>query len=367
VIKSIYCVSILALCVNNCLLFGRSPYRTKDPLEPTIIVKYDTDTPETACTFTNRHLSEYPLTLFDKELFDQHTLPQGPITYRNSKKTVQSTTLNKHIEELLQEVLQGHKEFTNFDVLCRKDFNRHECCGLEIFKYKHGSLVVKLFIDTKEGFVNPWGKGFVPIFLFYMGGGTNRHLSGFTRISNLQFVNKKIASDPYWSKRVDTPRKWFWLPENSRWLEITARNIGNRKEFTTKIPATYAIIADAIEAERVFSFTSQEDSSTALAICSMLDMRVDPHITNFMIEKDTKKIVIIDTEHFQTIVGDVRFQFNNYAEWVMHLIEKCGKQMLFSSKKELRTAQKLNIESHAPSALIASKTPHDPELAVQPC
>ena len=343
-------------------------HRTKDPLEPYLEVRYDTDEQKDTRVFTNRHLSKYPLTLYDKAFFDQNLLPHQPITYRNSTKTFDGHILNTHIEGLLAEVLEGKREFTHFEVLCRKDFNRHECCGLEIFKYKHGPIVVKLFIDTKEGFVDPWGKGFVPIFLFYMGGGTNRHLAGFTRVPNLHIIKEKIAADPYWASRVDTPRKWFWLPEKNRWLEITAHNIGDQEKFTTRIPAMYAIVADAIDAERVFSATSKEDSSISLAICSMLEMCIDPHITNFMVEKETNKIVIIDTEHFPTIVGsDVKKQFTNYAEWVMHLIEKCGKKMLFSTKGELRMAQHLNCAPLAPFALNAQKNLHEHSHAAQLC
>jgi hypothetical protein len=339
------CYFILALCaISSTIVVGRSVHRTRDPLEPFIEVRYQTDDPKDTRRFTNRHLSKYPLTLFDKKIFDENLLPKKTITYRNSTKTFDGAILNNHIEGLLAEVLAGTKEFTHFEVLCRKDFNRHECCGLEIFKYKHGPIVVKLFIDTKEGFVNPWGKGFVPIFLFYMGGGTNRHLAGFTRVPNLHTIKAKINADPYWKTRVDTPRKWFWLPKNSTWLEITAHNVDDGQEsFSTRIPAIYAIVADAIDAQRVFSATSQEDSSMSLAICHMLEMCIDPHITNFMVEKETGKIVIIDTEHFPTIVGlDVRRQFNNYAQWVMHLVEKCSKKMLFSTKGELRLTQHVN-------------------------
>jgi hypothetical protein len=360
--------SIVCFIPSSQFLAGRSVHRTKDPLIPTIQVEWLHD-PKESYTFSNRHLQEYPLTLFNKQFFNQNLLPAGPITYRNNKKAqVKGTELSAYIEHLLEEINNGADNYRDFTVLHDKDFNGRKKCGLKIFLCKHHPFVLKLFIETPESFINPWGKGFVPIFFFYMAGGASRHLSGFTRIANLHAINEQIAADPVWSSRVETPRKWFWLPEKSRWLKITGANIGRHKKLQVKIPAVYGVIADAIEPERTFSTSNKEDSSTALAICNMLEMRLDPHITNFMIEKDTHKIVIIDTEHFPTIVGNqVKKEFHGYFSWYLDLMGACAKNMLFSTKEELRLAQQANAAPLAPSALTAPETPHALEHAPQLC
>ena len=79
-----------------------------------------------------------------------------------------------------------------------------------------------------------------------MGGGVNRHLSGFTRIKNAQAFKEFITKNPYWQSRVDMPRKWFWLPCNTRWITIAGANIGKYKQVSIDIPGTYCIVADAI-------------------------------------------------------------------------------------------------------------------------
>jgi hypothetical protein len=59
-----------------------------------------------------------------------------------------------------------------------------------------------------------------------------------------------------------------------------------------------------------------------------------------MIENNTNKIVIIDTEHFPTTVGiKEKVYFNNYFEWFSFLAGKCAKDWFFRSKKDRYLAQ----------------------------
>lgn len=60
-----------------------------------------------------------------------------------------------------------------------------------------------------------------------------------------------------------------------------------------------------------------------------------------MIEKGTKKLVIVDTEHFPTVVGFRKRppKCKNYTSWYLQLSSKCGKETFFRTKKERRAAQ----------------------------
>ncbi len=329
--------AISMLTVLFCQLNSRSPYRTPDLREPTITVRWSKEPGEVA-TFTNRYLQEYPFfKLFDKKFFYDHLFPNGSLTIRNSSATVDTAHLQNLIEGLLVEIKAKAKEYTHFDVLQCKDFSRRKGCGLLIVKFKNYPFVVKLFIETPESFTQMWGKGMVPVFLFYLGGGVNRHLAGFTRISNLETIKNRIDNDPAWSHRIDLPRKWFWLPKDTQWLEITGTNLGKKKHQFIKIPATYAIIADAIEPREDDTIAEGEDAALSLHICNMLEMSVDPHSNNVMIEKGTNKIVLIDTEHFPTIVGlDVDKHFDGYPSWIMHLMSRCAKSMFLTPKQAER-------------------------------
>ena len=139
------------------------------------------------------------------------------------------------------------------------DFNSRSVSGLIILKFKEYPFVLKLFIKTPETFVKPLSEGMIPRFFFRMGGGINRHLSGFTRVKNLEEIRKKIEANPEWNELIDTPRKWFWLPKNPRWIEVRSKNIGPSGELKTELPAMYGIVADFIENDKSFSLWNTED------------------------------------------------------------------------------------------------------------
>lgn len=344
---------LLCVLATN-TLHSRSIHRPQDPHMPTINVSWAQEKKE--YVLKNPHLEEYPLfKLFNYDEITQHLLPQSAITHRyNPHASTMGNELNSLIEQLLTEIKQKKKKYTHFDVLQKKGFNRRSGCGLLIAKFKEHPFVVKLFIETPKSFINPWAKGFEPIFFFYMGGGVNRHLSGFTRLKNLGYIRAQLAQNEQWQRIVDTPRKWFWLPQDPAWLTITGFHIGGKQEQRTRIPGIYAIVADAIEQERTFSSFNHHDMKTALELSTLLESHLDLHISNFMIEKNSQKIVIIDTEHFPTMVGlKEKWTPTSYISWFAGLIGKCAKDMLFCTKKELRMAQQhpLNALSPAPFAL----------------
>ncbi len=172
------------------------------------------------------------------------------------------------------------------------------------------------------------------MFFYFMGGGVNRHLSGFTRIKNAETFRAILDNNPYWKSRVDMPRKWYWLPEDARWITISGSNIGRYKQVSIDIPGTYCIIADAIDLERSMTLVNAEDRIESMALCNTAKFIIDPHIDNFAIERNSKKIVIVDTEHFPTIVGfkkDVG-NFSSQAAWYINLALEAANDIFLRDK-----------------------------------
>lgn len=322
------------------LLEGRSLWRPDDPLMPEIMTQWK---------HSNKryHLKDYYLELhpvfskFDHSYFMDHLVPDGPLRYRIERtKSVDSAHLKKLIEELLVEIKRGKTKFKQFTIIKQADFNWRLKSGLIIVRFKKYPFVLKLFIKTPETFIKQ-SEGFVPQFFFKMGGGINRHLSGFTRIKNLEEIKKKIKESAYWTRRVDLPRKWFWLPKDSQWIELHGKNIGPNSEEATEIPAIYGIIADEIQDSKTLKLRKAKDRETALAFAHFVGNRVDAHVDNFMLEKATGKIVLVDTEHFPTMVGlKEPFEYETYGEWYKKLIAKCIRDTFLRDKKLRRNLQR---------------------------
>lgn len=331
-------ITLLSQALFLCSLYAaRSPHRPAQSWYPSIITRWTDE--KVTYSLESTHLEEYPFfDVFDKKYFETHILPHEKITFRNHpEKSVDGTILSNLIEGLLKEVDQGKKRFTHFKVLKDDDFNHHMGWGLIIAKFKDYPFVVKLSFETPEGITRPESHGFIPLFFFYLGGGVNRHITGFTRVSNSYSVKQRIAMDPAWADRVEVPRKWFWLPQKPRWIEIRGNNLGGKSNQRTEIPGVYAVIADAIESTHTLSVKKAEDRALAMELSGFLELQVDPHIDNYMFEKGTGKIVIIDTEHFPTVAGYREpHHYDSYLGWYAGLISKCSKDMIFQTKKEAK-------------------------------
>jgi hypothetical protein len=341
-VKHTYLINLLFLlvCLNGQSILGRSKHRPIDPESPHIIIKSSCQNQKVI--LENSHLQEAPFFyLFDKEFLYKKFLPENAIHYRyNHSEYVQGKTLSFLIQTLIIEIQNGKKEFSDFIILKKRDFDKKRRTGLMVLKFKNYPFVLKLFIEGPDSFAHPFEKGFEPCCFFLMGGGVNRHLCGFTRIKNLENLRAKIKHDPYWAQKVDFPRKWFWLPQNPTWLTLESYNIGPDKNKTITIPATYAIICDHIAIERTFSLHNKEDRQYALALSNFLQQEIDPHINNYVIEQKTKKIIPIDSEHFPSMVGIEHPRLcKSYVEWYSHLSCKMLKDTFGTTKRERRNAQ----------------------------
>jgi len=328
------------MAFHSDFLHARSVHRPIDTTLPKISVQYEHQ--KKRYTLQDSHLEFYPFFgIFNKDFFDENLLPDAPISYRNRlDQSVSSSILNDLIEVLLKEIHQQKHEYSDFDIITSKNFNRKKVCGMMILKFKKYPFIVKLAIETPETFINPYCKGLDNVWFFPLGGGINRHLLGFTRVKNLHTIKERLSHHAQWSTAIDLPRKWYWVPKSSEWLRISGYNIGGHEELTIKLPSTYCIIADAIETIEQFSLFNSEQTTLALSICNYLDLWIDPHINNFMIEKNTGKIVIVDTEHFPSVVGiKEKVAFESYTSWILYLMRKCTKDWFFRTKNERQLAQ----------------------------
>lgn len=341
---------------NHILPFNRSPLRKTCKL-PQIETRWVGQAK--AYTLTDSHLEEGPIfRVFDKEFFYNHMLPCGPISYRNNpQNSIEGKALNGLIENLLLELqdkkIKKSKNFTDFTVLKTTDFNFNNFCGLLVLKFKDYPFVLKLFIENPKSFVQPFNKGLEPGIFFVMGGGIMRHLTGFTRIKNLEDINKLLSTDPYWSQIIDTPRKWHWLPAHSRWFEVVGNNIGTSgSTLKIELPSVYAIIADEIVIDKKKTLLNQRHALRCMRLCQFTDYRIDPHIQNFHIERDTGKLVLIDTENFRILVGlREKFAVDSYVAWYLNLGKKYMNDKFFRDK---RTRQKIQTNTSDWDRLVAS-------------
>lgn len=347
-IKLIYYIFSIFAIISASFGEGRSIWRKKDRSQVAISIRWK-DTPELHHIVYNSHLEKSPLfTAFDHSYFMNHLIPDDPIPFlKNQSKAVFGKKLKELVEELILEINHNKKKYSHFTLLQKQSFHGKKKCGHLVFKFNDYPFVVKLFFETPKTFFDPYCKGGIEtIAFFYMSGGTNRHILGFTRIPNLEYLKQYIKSDPYWSHyEYILPRKWYFLPKNGRWLELKGFNFEDTEDITTVIPATYGIIADYIDTREIRPINGNKKRNLVMKFCNDLQVVLDPHITNFSIEKVTtnsKKIrlKIIDTEHFPSLVGLKKVKkFRNYPSWIQYLMGKCIADMYFRPKSTRMYAQ----------------------------
>jgi len=247
------------------------------------------------------YLKSHIFSLFNRESFAKHQLPAGDITYRNEpNQSVASAELSAAIEQATQELYAG-LPLTQFTVLKDKEFNRKIVSGSLILKHKDHPFVVKMFIENPKSFLTPSENGFQHAVMHRITGGVNRYLSGFSRIENLERVQALVSSIKV-PMELDFPRKWYWTPVKNRWFEVHGVNF-NGKEYRMQLPSVYAVVADHIESSLTTADMRRMHRRNMFDIFKAYDFEIDPNTKNFKIEDGTQKMVLIDTEHFPTVIG----------------------------------------------------------------
>ena len=265
----------------------------------------------------------------------KHTLPTGTIKYRKTQEHIATATLKQENEKLLQEIFNGTTEFTDFTILKDSDFNYSNFSGLLILKYKKYPFVLKLFIEHPHTFVQPFNKGFHASGLFVLNGNL-RHLSGLTRIHNLETAKKALQKDAQYRYYLDFPRKWYWIPESQPYLTIDWYDELYDQHEMIQLPGIYGIVCDFIEVDKKIQ---QQQMHTlrqiSIDIGNYLHNILDSNVDNFVPEKNSNKIVIIDTEHFPTMVGlDKEMNANGYIQWWIELAGKYIKTAFLRTKQQ---------------------------------
>ena len=147
----------------------RSPLRKPSCTLPTLVVSDRSGIPYTRTSSTYQ---KYPIfTVFDYNFFIEHQLPTSPITYADSSGTVPYDILNTILERVVDAITHKKKSIPGCTVIRDRNFNYHTGCGLLILKINQHPFVIKLFRETAESFINPYGKGLTPITFFFMAGG----------------------------------------------------------------------------------------------------------------------------------------------------------------------------------------------------
>lgn len=325
--------------------------RKKETNDPYITIGWENTPKEQHYKHYDSHYEEYPIfTVFDPKYFKKYYLPQAQL---RDDCSLTGKELNLLIENLIKEIKNRRKKFKDFILLQNKNFNNKKQCGLIVLKCKKYPFVVKLFLETPKTFINPYCKGIESIAFFYMSGGTNRHITGFTRIKNLHYIQSILCNNPSFSY-IDWqfPRKWFWAPEAVPWIHINGYNLGSEKILQTTFPGTYAIIADYIDTKETVPLEHKKRNMFIMDLCNKLHVAIDPHCTNFIINKingQEKKISvkIIDTEFFPSLVGLKKSKnFRNYNSWYQYLTGKCIGDMYFRPKSTRKYAQAKKIMSN---------------------
>lgn len=285
-------------------------------------------------TLTNQFLRAKPLKEgFNDVYFKQHLLPSNEtIHYKNKKGSINSTVLQALAESVLNEVQQGKKTFTHFTILKCKDFNFNNLSGLLVLKFKDYPFVLKLSIEHPHTIVKPYSKSFEANCIFMIGGNF-RHLSNFTRIPNLENLRKILSFNPFYLDKIDFPRKWYWQPKNNYNLVITWKETPYRSEETIIIPSIYATLSDLVEIDT--SQSQRKLNKMALRISHDTGFLVDPHAGNLVIDKNSKKHTLLDTENFRLIIGSDRiFSAKTYIGWFAEMIISSSKKYAGRTKRE---------------------------------
>lgn len=350
-------IYILFIIYGN--IQGRSHIRASTQNEPYIIT-YNPHEKE-SYIFRDSIIEWYPVfSLYDMNHFQEYLLPDGPISLRyEPKRSILGTTIKKLLEKLYQEIKEKKKEYEDFIILKKRDFNVKKQAGCLVVKFKKYPFVAKIFMENPRSFVRPYNKGFEASCQFVVGGGITRHALGFTRIMNSLYVANKIQDNPELQKKITVPRKWFWRPTTEENFHIEGHNFTDNAIYFVKAPKMYVVIADAIEIERSLSLQNPNDSQLGLEISNTFDFMIDPHINNFVIEKGTGKIAIIDTEHFPTLVGlKKRPTYTSYFNYYYSLAKKFLKDRYGRIKKErnrIQTGKELPFHSFS-SVLTIDQT-----------
>lgn len=344
-----FIVFLVFLLNNTKSINARNCHRPADLTVPLISVR--PSNPEIAETWFSRktkdrvrfkiehklkssYLRIYPISkAFNNDFFNKFYLPKDEhLKFRNKSGSVHTSVLNKRAQELVAEIKAGQKVFTHFEILKDRDFNYNKLSGLLVLKYKDFPFVIKVAIEHPHTMVDPYSRSAEATFIFILGGNI-RHLSNFTRISNLENIKKILMFNPFYLENIDFPRKWYWQPENNYNLEITWHASPYKSEEKFSIPSIYAVISDYIDIDP--TFPQQELNKIAMRVAIDTEFLIDPHAGNTVVEKGSTKYTMLDTENFRIMTGlNCTMNSQKYLSWYLEMATSCLKVYSGRTKQE---------------------------------
>lgn len=323
--------------------YGRNVRRPQDPCVPIISVsatdpefekswaplKKDPTFTQT-CSLKSSFLRRRVFERFDIKFFNENYLPSECLEFRDKSGSVKTQTLSTLSNKLVEEIKRGKKDFPNFIILKDKDFNYKSLSGIIIVKFKNYPFVLKLSIEHPHTMVQPYSKSFENTGQFVIGGNL-RHLSNFTRITNLKRIKEILGENPEYLNRIHFPRKWYWKPNKSHDLKIIWKCNGHQEEMF--LPSVYAVISDFIQTDKIQP--QQELNKLAMKVAIDTGFLIDPHAGNFVIEQNPQQCVLLDTEDFRIMVGlSQSMKAKSYTNWYLELVYNGLKTYCLRSRQE---------------------------------
>lgn len=271
--------------------------------------------------FYSQSIGEHAaFSLFDQEFCTQHNLPLEAIPYRSQPQFfVTGADLSSLITKLVLELHNGQTSFSHFTTLHLQDYSQQNGFGIGVFLCKHHPFVIKLFMTTPQKFVWACAQNLMRIFFYLSPPRTQRFLVGLTRIKNLHHIAKMINFSPSWSTQVTLPRKWFFVPPETRWITLESFNTTTGSSKKISFPGTFCIVEDYIQAARPLSHSTPSDCLVVKNLCRFIGPTLDPNLANFLWEKATNKLALIDTEDFRYVDKPLtNIGANQHINWIVH-------------------------------------------------
>ncbi|MBN1549658.1 hypothetical protein JW872_03280 [Candidatus Babeliales bacterium] len=295
--------------------------RYRQNTTPTVTTYWLHDNEKTFSRYESFYKPESIFEVFDRNFFEDTMVPQAPITFRNDPtQSVNGKVLMEQAEEAVKELKQGKKKLTHFKLLKNKNYDMSDNTGLIVLKYNDYPFILKLFMETPESFITPQDKGLQHQGMYLISGGMNRYLSGLYRIKNMALIKEEMSKNEIWNDFVDFPRKWHWLPEDVDWFEVRGDNFTSEEPLYTQLPSAYGIIVDQIISDVRLGHIKKYYGRSIFKYCKDFNFRPDPNLKNFIVEKDTNKLVCIDTEYFAPLLGmDPNKMDNLEGYWDLHV------------------------------------------------
>lgn len=286
-----------------------------------------------------QYFKPYIFSMFAPD-FKDHLLPANDITSRDGSMVVQGNDIGTEIDATLKELRSGKRNLTYFKILKDKEFNWQNFAGLIVLKSKKYPFVVKLFTENPSTLLDVRSKGMQHAAMSRLSGGANRYLAGFTRIRNLEKTKESVKNIKM-PMALDFPRKWYWVPNGEKTMTITGKNFKGAQDpkvYSMTLPSTYAIVADWVENSVSLSHMRNKYRVSILDLCQALNFEIDPNLKNYHIERGTNKLVLIDTEHYRSLLAldEKKIPTNSYMMLHLYVAAHAMGRGLSSAKPQRR-------------------------------